>query len=314
MDLRTPHPGRGIAGLLLALSAAGLACGPNAPAGETAAAPGDGEASPYTVWNVGAQPTAVSIDGASVYVAHLGADTDTDTDGGATGHRGWVGAYNANGQLTDTLLAGLTAPRASVVRDDTLYLADGDSLRAVDLGSGDARVVASFPVGEGGLTALAPGRPGLLYAATGAAGGGSAVWRVTTATGRVEPVCTLPGIRGIAYDDERLALYAVTSPTDAPDSGRVHLIDVETWAQRVVGSYTGALSAVYLGADSLYLADQSGGADGGRIVAVATADQGTRTVAADPLFAAPAQFGVLGGVLALVPMRDGNRVVAVRLE
>ena len=259
----------------------------------------------YSVWNTGTAPESVSINGAVVYVAHLGDAVDpTSKDGD-----GYIAVYDANGTLVDTLAEGLNAPKGTVVAGRTLFVADVDHLVGINTTTGEKTIDISFEGQTSYLNGLTRGISDVLYVSATDAG---KIWRVVPRTKSVEEVAELPGVNGLSYDQKRKAIYAVQYLQDDPTGGHVYLVDAETGAMRQEGDYGGMLDGAMLRGGTFYFTDWAGGG-AGKVLALDVATRATRVVAEDEQFSGPANFDVLGDGLALIPMLTGSKVVAVPL-
>ena len=154
-------------------------------------------------WAVGQRPTAMLLVGYAAFVAHLGPDVSDGLRGG-----GWIGSYGPDGQLTDTLIAGLDAPRALAAVRDVLYVLDGNRVLGVRTDDGTPAATVDLSGVTLALTALCPAPDGTLFVVSEQAG---RVWRVDPGAGAVVPIATLASVSGVDFDAKAERLYLSTS-------------------------------------------------------------------------------------------------------
>ena len=259
-----------------------------------------------TTWQVGPHPESVTIDGARVYVTQFGPALEPMTQDGD----GYIAVYDANGQLLDTLVAGLDAPKGSEVVAGILYVADVDTLFGFSLATGAMTFAKPMPGNPQFLNGLTATPAGELYVSATDAG---KVWRVTPATGAIEEIAQLPGANGLAYEPQSNTLYGVVYPQNESQTPGIYRIDLASGVTTRIGTYGGVLDGLAVVGGQLYATDWNpGGA--GRMIAVDLATGDTRVVVEDASFTGPADFDVLGDGLALIPMLMEDRIVTVRLQ
>lgn len=267
----------------------------------------DAEAAPsFTVWNVAPNPESVTVDGAQVYVTHFGPKLDPMTKDGD----GYVAIYDADGTLIDTLVSGLHAPKGSLVRGKTYFVADVDHVLGFNTLTSEKVVDISLEGKSKFLNGLTGGPGNSLFVSGTDAG---KIWQVTVSTGEVVEVADVPGANGLAYSTKEQILYAVGYISDAPSEGRVHEINMKTKSSRVLGTYGGMLDGLGYSGDLLFFTDWNP-AGSGRMVAMNRESGVHSIVAEDVKFSGPADFDILGDGMALVPMLTGASVLAVRLR
>ena len=294
-----------------ALTLTSLACTPDAgSSGDSIVATDDA----IRVWPVGQQPSAVLQAGTSVYIAH-----GLFPHGGLYGGSdpiGWVGRYGPDGDLLDTLAKGLYLPSALAADSSVLHVLHGRGVVSYALPDGEvvARLTTGAP--ESTFRALSAAPQGTVFVADTA----GYVRRADPRIGfwSAVPICRLPGIAALAFDQRASTLYLATSNTNT-SPGRLWAIGPSDESPRLLGSVRADFTSLIVRGGVLYASTFNVSpldlfrATGEGVYAI---DAGGAFLPAIPhadSVVAPGQVEVLGGDLLFVPEPHSGRVVIIRL-
>jgi outer membrane protein assembly factor BamB len=271
------------------------------------------EASPATeagtklsVWPTSPNVEGVAIGRGVVYAGHFGPKLQPNTQDGD----GYIATYDANGQLIDTLVYGLDAPKGLEFLDNQVFVADVDTLFGFSSKDGSQTFAVSFAGMTNFLNGLvAIDENTLLVSATDA----GKVWKVTISTGESELLTELTGANGLARSAEGDVIYAVQYLSDRPQDGHLYAIDLNTGKAEMLGDYGGMLDGVFTHQGAVYFTDWNP-SGAGKFMRYDLASGETSLVVEDSRMQGPADFEILNDGLALIPMLTGSRIMSVKIN
>ena len=295
-------------GLFLLFSTALLfgACNSNSSSeAEGSAEPIDSTAQSLSSYTVDQHPEAVAVYENRFFVGHFGPQLEPQTQDG----NGYIAVYNADGQKLDTLIYGLDAPKGLEVVGQTLYVADVDTLWAIDVNTGEKTGSWSFTGQASFLNGLSAGPDASLFLSATDAG---KIWKVVPEQNEATVLAELTGANGVYFDSGTESLYAVSYQSENPQAGHLYKVDLQSGATTKIGEYGGMLDGLTVLDGKAYTSDWNPGGLG-RMVEIDLSSGASRIITESAQLAGPADFDMLGDGLALVPTLMTNTVVAVQL-
>jgi len=223
---------------------------------------------------------------------------------------GYIATYDANGQFIENFVEGLDAPKGMEVVGNQVFVADVDSLLGFSTEDGSRTFAVSFTGKANFLNGLVAADDSNLYISATDAG---MIWKVSTSTGAISEIASIPHVNGLDISNDGSVIYAVQYNSQDPMAGRLLAVNPLDGSFVPLGSYAGMLDGVVAYNGNIYFTDWNPSGNG-KVLKYDMKTKETVVVLEDARLKGPADFEVLGDGLALIPMLTGSQILGVRLN